>query len=43
MTDVNQGCGGFVQTYRTVCDYYNVPPQENVVWDLENLFYNNDV
>eukprot|EP00029_Vermamoeba_vermiformis_P011290 TRINITY_DN616_c0_g3_i1.p1 TRINITY_DN616_c0_g3~~TRINITY_DN616_c0_g3_i1.p1 ORF type:complete len:1196 (-),score=549.69 TRINITY_DN616_c0_g3_i1:108-3239(-) len=41
--DVNQGCGGFVQTYRTVCDYYSVPPQENVVWDLENLFYNNDV
>jgi hypothetical protein len=26
-----------------VCDYYSVAPQENVVWDLENLFYNNDV
>jgi Ran GTPase-activating protein (RanGAP) involved in mRNA processing and transport len=41
--DTDSGCGGFVRTYRTLCDYYNIPCQENVAWDLENLFFNNDI
>jgi len=36
-------CNGFVDTYKTVCDYYNAPVHEDVTWDLQYLFHNNNV
>lgn len=43
LPDPEDGCGGFVYTYQTVCDYYNIPIVENLIWDLENLFFHNDI
>lgn len=43
LLDPEEGCGGFVYTYQTVCDYYNIPVVENLIWDLENLFFHNDI
>lgn len=38
---LEDGCGGFVKAYQAYCDYFNVPPLEDFIWDLENLFANN--
>ena len=36
-------CGGFVNTYESVCDFYSVPIQSDICWDIDNLFYVNEV
>lgn len=41
--DTLKGCGGFVRTYATYCDKDGIPVNEEIAWDLDNLFYNNDV
>jgi len=41
--DEFKGCGGFVRTYSAVCDYLGVPLQEDICWDLDNLYYLNEV
>jgi hypothetical protein len=41
--DTTTGCGGFVRTYQTVCDYFGIAVQEDITWDLDNLYYNNDI
>lgn len=30
-----------MSTYNSLCDYYAVVPNEQVKWDLENLYQNN--
>ena len=37
----NESCGGLLSTYSSLCDYYAVVPNEQVKWDLENLYQNN--
>jgi hypothetical protein len=37
----NESCGGLLSTYNSLCDYYAVMPNEQVKWDLENLYQNN--
>jgi len=39
--NLEDGCGGFVSAYQAYCDYFNVPPLEDFIWDMENLFANN--
>ena len=39
--NLEDGCGGFVAAYQGYCDYFGVPPLEDFIWDLENLFANN--
>lgn len=34
-------CGGFIKAYQAYSDYFNVPPIEEFIWDMENLFANN--
>eukprot|EP01122_Echinamoeba_exundans_P012442 TRINITY_DN5195_c0_g2_i1.p1 TRINITY_DN5195_c0_g2~~TRINITY_DN5195_c0_g2_i1.p1 ORF type:complete len:1181 (-),score=330.57 TRINITY_DN5195_c0_g2_i1:92-3634(-) len=41
--DNQKGCGGFVRTYAAYCDKDGVSVTEEIAWDLDNLFYNNDV
>lgn len=41
--DPYKGCAGYVRTYATYCDYLGIPVTEEIAWDLDNLFYNNDV
>ena len=36
-------CGGFVRTYRALCDYYGVPPNETLCWDIDALYAGNRV
>jgi len=36
-------CDGIVATYRSLCDYHDVKPNEEVAWDLENLYFNSRV
>ncbi len=36
-------CGGFVGTYRSLCDYYHVTPSEQLCWDLENIYNDSDI
>lgn len=41
LPSLEDGCGGFVKAYQAYCDYFSVPPLEDFIWDLENLFANN--
>lgn len=34
----DQPLGGFIPTYRSVCDFYGIEEREDIVWDMENLF-----
>ncbi|KAH3759492.1 RasGTPase-activating protein [Pelomyxa schiedti] len=34
-------CGGFVGTYKAMCNYHNVPVNSSLCWDIENLYSNN--
>jgi hypothetical protein len=35
--------GGFIQTYKSVCEFYQVEPREDIVWDMENLFVSGNI
>ena len=39
----DDACDGIVATYRSLCDYHDVKPNEEVAWDLENLYHNSKV
>eukprot|EP01125_Pyxidicula_operculata_P015072 TRINITY_DN5095_c0_g1_i4.p1 TRINITY_DN5095_c0_g1~~TRINITY_DN5095_c0_g1_i4.p1 ORF type:complete len:987 (+),score=207.27 TRINITY_DN5095_c0_g1_i4:68-3028(+) len=41
--DKEIGCSGLVRTYISVCDWMNQPVQDEVIWDLENYFYPNNL
>eukprot|EP01132_Coremiostelium_polycephalum_P009748 gene9748-11973_t len=30
-------CGGFVETYSSLCDYYNIPLRGDICWDMANI------
>lgn len=36
----DEPCGGLVATYRSLCDFHDVKPNNEVAWDLENLYHN---
>lgn len=36
----DEPCDGIVATYRSLCDHHDVKPNEEVAWDLENLYQN---
>jgi len=36
-------CGGFVRTYRSLSNLWNVPVCEDVCWDVDNLFELNNI
>jgi Ran GTPase-activating protein (RanGAP) involved in mRNA processing and transport len=36
----DDACDGIVATYRSLCDFHDVKPNEEVAWDLENLYLN---
>jgi len=40
-TQTDSNGGGFVGTYRSLCDYYNLTPNEEICWDIDNLYENN--
>ncbi|XP_042293705.1 capping protein, Arp2/3 and myosin-I linker protein 2 [Sceloporus undulatus] len=36
----NQGpCGGFSETYAALCDYSGLPFQEEIQWDVDNIYH----
>jgi len=39
----HSACGGFVLTYKALCDYYNVSVSDAICWDLKNLYADNHV
>jgi hypothetical protein len=32
-----------VNTYECVCDFFSVPVQSDVCWDIDNLYFVNEV
>ncbi|KAF2075298.1 hypothetical protein CYY_003375 [Polysphondylium violaceum] len=30
-------CGGFVETYTSLCDYYSIPIRDDICWDMANI------
>eukprot|EP01119_Soliformovum_irregulare_P002545 TRINITY_DN1278_c0_g1_i1.p1 TRINITY_DN1278_c0_g1~~TRINITY_DN1278_c0_g1_i1.p1 ORF type:complete len:952 (+),score=343.92 TRINITY_DN1278_c0_g1_i1:87-2942(+) len=38
VTPTEQPLGGFIPTYKAVCDYFEVPVRDDIIWDMENLF-----
>jgi hypothetical protein len=36
--DIDHPLGGFITTYKAICEFYSVPPREDIIWDMENLF-----
>eukprot|EP01133_Synstelium_polycarpum_P015678 gene15678-18632_t len=30
-------CGGFVETYSSLCDYFNIPIRGDICWDMANI------
>jgi len=32
-----QPLGGFITTYKSLCNYYNAEVREDIIWDMENL------
>jgi hypothetical protein len=32
-------CGGFVRTYKAICDYLNLPPRQDICWDVDNILH----
>lgn len=41
--DIHQDCGGFVGSYRALCDFYNIPVCEDIAFDIDNLYVFNDI
>jgi len=39
----HSACGGFVKTYKALCDFYGAPVADDLCWDLKNLYTNNHV
>lgn len=37
---IDEPCLGLVSTYKSMCDYYDVKANQEVCWDLENLYQN---
>jgi hypothetical protein len=37
--EVREACDGILPTYRSICDFYEVAPVEYLVWDLKNIFH----
>ncbi|XP_077787821.1 capping protein, Arp2/3 and myosin-I linker protein 2 isoform X2 [Podarcis muralis] len=39
----NQGpCGGFSETYAALCDYIGLPFQEEIQWDVDNIYHSQE-
>ncbi|XP_062997504.1 capping protein, Arp2/3 and myosin-I linker protein 2 [Elgaria multicarinata webbii] len=39
----NQGpCGGFSEMYGALCDYTGLPFQEEIQWDVDNIYHNQE-
>ncbi|KAK5582324.1 hypothetical protein RB653_003907 [Dictyostelium firmibasis] len=36
-------CGGFVETYQSICDHLNVPPRDDVCWDMANIISSKNI
>jgi hypothetical protein len=32
-------CGGFVRTYKAICDYLNLSPRQDICWDVDNILH----
>lgn len=32
-------CGGFVRTYKAICDYLSLPPRQDICWDVDNILH----
>ncbi|GAM24434.1 hypothetical protein SAMD00019534_076090 [Acytostelium subglobosum LB1] len=30
-------CGGFVETYSSLCNYFNIPTRDDICWDMANI------
>jgi len=39
----HSACGGFVRTYKALCDFYGAPVSDVICWDLKNLYADNHV
>ncbi|KAN0050285.1 hypothetical protein ACTA71_003402 [Dictyostelium dimigraforme] len=40
LTEIEQKdlpCGGFVETYQSICDQLGVPPRDDICWDMTNI------
>eukprot|EP01105_Mastigella_eilhardi_P024275 TRINITY_DN6307_c0_g1_i1.p1 TRINITY_DN6307_c0_g1~~TRINITY_DN6307_c0_g1_i1.p1 ORF type:complete len:1080 (+),score=357.09 TRINITY_DN6307_c0_g1_i1:23-3262(+) len=37
----NEPCGGFVGTYKAMCNYHRLAANSSICWDIENLYSNN--
>eukprot|EP01135_Chromosphaera_perkinsii_P005614 Nk52_evm28s355 gene=Nk52_evmTU28s355 len=36
-------CDGFTKTYRFVCDYFLMTAREEVIWDVDNIYFENNI
>ena len=41
--DAMSVCGGFSETYKSMCDYYQTPVREDICWDITHLFPANNI
>ncbi|XP_040266103.1 capping protein, Arp2/3 and myosin-I linker protein 3-like isoform X1 [Bufo bufo] len=42
-TEMNQGpCGGFSETYAALCDYNGFTVQEEIQWDIDNIYHSQE-
>lgn len=39
----DQPLGGFISTYKAMCDFYGVEVREDFCWDMENLFVSGNI
>ncbi|EAL61172.1 leucine-rich repeat-containing protein [Dictyostelium discoideum AX4] len=36
-------CGGFVETYQSICDHLGVPPRDDICWDMTNIISSKNI
>mmetsp|Transcript_22643 Transcript_22643/g.89577 ORF Transcript_22643/g.89577 Transcript_22643/m.89577 type:complete len:1056 (-) Transcript_22643:76-3243(-) len=41
--DAMSVCGGFSETYKAMCDFYQTPVREDICWDITHLFPANNI
>jgi hypothetical protein len=32
-------CGGFVNAYKSICNYLSIEPRGDLIWDMKNLYH----
>ena len=40
--EIKKNCT-FTKTYKAVSDYMKIPPRQDLIWDIENIYNNNEI